>query len=86
MHGARPRQTILCEEKHPNFKHGQATKKKRNQDVASTTKLLLLRELGQKLGMFGDHPTGWPGRKPKNHPVTEPMSAGEVMTLIVDLG
>lgn len=86
MHGARPRQTILCEEKHPNFKHGQATKKKRNQDVASTTKLLLLRELGQKLGMFGDQPTGWPGRKPKNHPVTEPMSAGEVMTLIVDLG
>ena len=69
MHGARPRQTILCEEKHPNFKCGRATTKERKKQAASTTKLLLLRDLGQKLGMFGPEPTGWPGRRPKLYEV-----------------
>ena len=66
--------------------HGKDTRAKRKQNAISATKLLLLRDLGNRLGLFGPEPTGWAGRKPKNHPVTEPMSAGEVMTLIVDLG
>ena len=64
MHGARPRQTILCEEKHPNFKHGQATTKNRKRQATASTKLLLLCALGDRLGMFGSIPSGWPGRPP----------------------
>ena len=82
MHGARPREAILCEEKHPNFKHGQSTKKKRNQDAASATKLLLLRDLGVNLGLFGDQPTGWPGRRPKNYPCTDHLTVPELVAAI----
>lgn len=85
MHGARPKETTLRGEQHPNFKHGRATKKKRNQDAASATKLLLLRDLGQKLGMFGDKPTGWAGRKPRGYTVTEKLSMDDVVTRIEKL-
>jgi hypothetical protein len=45
--------------------HGKDTRAKRARNAVSTTKLLLLRDLGQKLGMFGPEPIGWPGRRPK---------------------
>jgi hypothetical protein len=44
--------------------HGRDTRAKRAQNAASMTKLLLLRDLGIKLGMFGSKPTGWAGRPP----------------------
>ena len=44
--------------------HGNSTREKRKQNAASATKLLLLRDLGVKLGMFGTQPTGWAGRRP----------------------
>ncbi len=82
MHGARPRETILCEEKHPNFKHGQATKKKRAEDAATATKLLLLRDLGKQLGMFGDQPTGWPGRRPNQYDHSAELTLLQLVTKI----
>ena len=45
--------------------HGKDTRAKRMQNAVSATKLLLLRDLGTRLGMFGDQPTGWAGRRPK---------------------
>jgi hypothetical protein len=47
--------------------HGKDTRAKRAQNAVSATKLLLLRDLGVKLGVFGDQPTGWPGRKPSQY-------------------
>ena len=45
--------------------HGNSTREKRKQNAASATKLLLLRDLGVKIGLFGSKPTGWVGRPPK---------------------
>jgi hypothetical protein len=61
FHGAHRPQEVASGEEHWNFKHGKATKKKRAEDAANATKLLLLRDLGNRLGMFGNQPTGWPG-------------------------
>ena len=43
--------------------HGKDTRAKRAQNAASATKLLLLRDLGLRIGLFGLEPTGWPGTK-----------------------
>jgi hypothetical protein len=64
MHGARPKETTLRGEQHPNFKHGKATGEKRKQNAVSATRLLLLRDLGLRIGLFGSKPTGWVGRPP----------------------
>ncbi len=32
--------------------------------------------------MFGDQPTGWAGRRPRSYPLTESMSAEELVVLI----
>jgi hypothetical protein len=82
FHGAHRPQEVASGEEHWNFKHGQATKKKRSEDAANATKLLLLRDLGNRLGMFGDQPTGWAGRRPRSYPLTESMSAEELGVLI----
>ena len=79
MHGAHKSRQAPSDENHWNFKHGKATKKKRAEDAASATKLLLLRDLGVKLGMFGTQPTCWPGRRPKDYPLTETMSIAELI-------
>ena len=79
MHGAHKSRQAPSDENHWNFKHGKATKKKRAEDAASATKLLLLRDLGVKLGMFGTQPTGWAGRKPRCYPFTETMSIAELI-------
>ena len=57
----------------------------RTQNAISATKLLLLRDLGVKLGMFGDQPTGWRGRRPTIYPLTENMSAEDLIVLIEGL-
>ena len=82
MHGARLKETILRGEQHPNFKHGKAPREKRKQNARSATNLLLLRDLGVKLGMFGDQPTGGRGRQPRNYPATETMSAAALIKQI----
>jgi hypothetical protein len=84
-HGAHRPQEAPAGEDHWNYQHGKATKKKRAEDAAASTKLLLLRDLGVKLGMFGDQLTGWPGRRPRDYPATELMSAEELMVLIKGL-
>ena len=71
FHGAHRPQQAASGESHWNFKHGKATKQKRAEDAASATKLLLLRDLGVKLGMFGTQPTGWPGRHPNLYAETK---------------
>ena len=65
--------------------HGKDTRAKRAQNAVSTTKLLLLRDLGVKLGMFGDQPLGWAGRRPRNYPATELMSVEEMILEIENL-
>ena len=62
--------------------HGNSTREKRKQNAASATKILLLRDLGNRIGLFGDQPTGWPGRRPRYYPLTETMSAEELVALI----
>ena len=62
--------------------HGKDTRAKRAQNAASATKLLLLRDLGNRLGLFGPEPTGWAGRRPRGYPSTETMSAEELVALI----
>ena len=79
MHGARPKETTLRGEQHPNFKHGKATGERRKQNAMSATRLLLLRDLGNRIGLFGDQPTGWPGRRPRYYPLTETMSIAELI-------
>jgi hypothetical protein len=50
-----------------NTVHGNSTREKRKQNAVTATRLLLLRDLGVKLGMFGDQPTGWSGRNPSQY-------------------
>lgn len=64
MHGAHKSCQAPSDQNHWNYQNGQTSKKKRAEDAASATKLLLLRDLGIKLGMFGSKPTGWVGRPP----------------------
>ena len=45
--------------------HGNSTQEKRKQNAVSATRLLLLRDLGLRIGLFGSKPTGWVGRPPK---------------------
>ena len=82
FHGAHRPQEAASGEEHWNFKHGKATKQKRAEDAASATKLLLLRDLGLRIGLFGPEPTGWPGRRPLSYPITEVMSVEELVALI----
>ena len=65
--------------------HGKDTRAKRARNAVSTTKLLLLRDLGQKLGMFGPEPTGWPGRRPNFYPETGLMTPEELVKEIDSL-
>ena len=65
--------------------HGNSTQEKRKQNAVSATKLLLLRDLGNRLGLFGDQPTGWAGRKPRGYPHTESMSVEELIEQIESL-
>ena len=82
FHGAHPPQEVASGEDHWNFKHGKATKKKRSEDAVSATKLLLLRDLGVKLGMFGPEPTSWAGRRPREYPATALMSVEDLIERI----
>jgi hypothetical protein len=82
MHGAHKSRQSPSDENHWNFKHGKATKQKRAEDAANATKLLLLRDLGNRLGMFGNQPTGWAGRRPRYYPFTQTMSVEELVALI----
>ena len=81
-HGAHRPQEAPSGEDHWNYKHGKATKKKRAADAVSVTKLLLLRDLGNRLGLFGDHLTGWAGRRPRSYPFTAQMTAQELIAEI----
>jgi hypothetical protein len=59
--------------------HGNQTREKRKQNAASMTKLLLLRDLGIKLGMFGAQPTGWAGRPPNLYRAANKLSIEELI-------
>jgi hypothetical protein len=65
--------------------HGKHTRAKRAQNAISATKLLLLRDLGLRIGLFGPEPTGWAGRKPWGYPYTESMSVEELIEQIESL-
>ena len=65
--------------------HGKDTRAKRAQNAVSAARLLLLRDLGLRIGLFGPEPTGWAGRRPKDYPLTETMSAQELVALIESL-
>jgi hypothetical protein len=38
--------------------------------------------LGNRIGLFGPKPTGWPGRKPRGYPLTETMSVEALVAYI----
>ena len=62
--------------------HGKDTRAKRAQNAASATKLLLLRDLGNRLNLFGPQPNGWAGRRPRYYPFTQTMSVEELIEQI----
>lgn len=66
--------------------HGKDSREKRKQNAASATKLLLLRDLGNRLGLFGTEPTGWPGRKPRCYRLTYELTVPQLIAKIEDLG
>ena len=63
--------------------HGKDTRAKRAQNAVSATKLLLLRDLGVKLGMFGTQPAGWVGRPPKLYCAANKLS---IQALVGQIG
>ena len=63
MHGAHRRHAALSGKDHPNFKHGKETYQAKVNRGISGAVLLLLRDLGDRIGMFNG--THTPGRKPK---------------------
>ena len=62
--------------------HGNQTREKRKQNAATATRLLLLRDLGLRTGLFGPEPTGWAGRRPRYYPFTQTMSVEELIEQI----
>jgi len=46
---------------------GKDSRKERADKAVASTELHFLRDLRVALGLFGNQPTGWPGRKPKNY-------------------
>ena len=82
FHGAHRPQQAASGESHWNHQHGRATQKKRAEDAASATKLLLLRDLGNRLGMFGTQPTGWAGRTPTLYCAANKLSIEELIQQI----
>ena len=81
-HGAHRPQEAPAGEDHWNYQHGKATKKKRAEDAVSATKLLLLRDLGNRLGLFGEQPTGWAGRTPTLYCAANKLSIEELIEQI----
>jgi hypothetical protein len=65
--------------------HGKDTRANRKKNAISATKLLLLRDLGNRLGLFGSEPTGWPGRRPNSYPETRLMTTEELVKEIDNL-
>jgi hypothetical protein len=63
MHGAHRPHTALRGEKHPNYRHGQATKAVRYEHSLAAARLRSLETLGYAMGMFSGPRTV--GRKPK---------------------
>ena len=65
--------------------HGKDTREKRKQNAMSAIQLLLLRDLGLRIGLFGPEPTGWPGRHPNFYPETRLMTTEELVKEIDSL-
>ena len=63
MHGAHRPHTALLGDKHPNYRHGQATNAAQQSHRLASARLSHLEELGYALGMFSGPRTR--GRKPK---------------------
>lgn len=82
MHGAHKSRQAPSDENHWNYQHGKATKKKRAEDAAAATKLLLLRDLGVRIRLFGNQLTGLPGRRPNNYPLTDRPTVPELIAEI----
>ena len=62
--------------------HGNSTREKRKQNAVSATRLLLLRDLGLRIGLFGSKPTGWVGRPPTLYCAANKLSVGELIQQI----
>jgi hypothetical protein len=65
--------------------HGKDTRKRRKQNAVSMVKLLLLRDLGNRLNLFGPLPNGFPGRRPNSYPDTRLMTTEELVKEIDNL-
>lgn len=63
MHGAHRPYTPLSGDKHPNYRHGNATKQARHGHSKKMAEIRNLEAIGFKIGMFSG--TRLVGRKPK---------------------
>lgn len=63
MHGAHRLHATLSGDKHPNYRHGQATQATRQAHRATSARLRAIETLGYAIGMFTGPRTV--GRKPK---------------------
>lgn len=63
MHGAHRPYTPVSGDKHPNYRHGQATNAARHEHSLASARLRSLETLGYAIGMFAGPRTV--GRKPK---------------------
>jgi hypothetical protein len=81
VHGAHRSRNAPSGKTHYAFKHGETTKSIRAEKALTSAELLFLRDLGLALGMFGDQPTGWPGRKPKSN---QPIDLQSLIKLGID--
>jgi hypothetical protein len=85
MHGAHRPQKAPSGEAHWNYQDGGSTKVKRTQDSINSTRLLLLVDLGKRVGLFGENSKSPAGRKPDRYPKTDDMSLSEIVELIENL-
>ena len=53
-----------------------------NLSAVPATRLLLLRDLGLRIGLFGSKPTGWVGRPPTLYCATNKLSIEELIQQI----
>ena len=80
FHGAHKSRRILSGQDHPNFQHGEATNKARNDYSKASARLHHLFDLGKAAGLYPHKATVGRGRKPRgyvkldpNHPVEQAL-------------
>lgn len=67
---------------HWNFRSGRYTKSKRAKNAAARTRLLLLMDLGRRLGLFNTQLNSSPGRRPAQYRSAKDLPAEKIVAMI----